>query len=285
MQAVVALADPCLPAARPFLKWAGGKRRVVPHLLEHLEERPRRYFEPFLGGGALFFNLAQERDPAEPWAVLGDLNIRLVRTWRGIRDDLEVVLDRLAWHEQRHCEAHYYATRATDIDSEASDGEVAAWMTYLNRTGFNGLYRVNRKGGFNVPFGRYAKPRILDEENLLATSRALQSIDIRVGDFAAVFHSAEAGDLVYLDPPYVPLSSTASFTSYTQLGFGMKDHERLRDLAQGLRDRGVQVLLSNHDTPEVRELYRGWRFTRIMVGRAINSKANARGPVAELIIH
>ena len=285
MQAVVALQDLRAPVARPVLKWAGGKRRVVPHLMQLLDKRPRRYFEPFIGGGAMFFALAEDRDPDSSWAVLGDVNVRLIRMYRGIRDELDVVLDRLHWHAERHDKEHYYATRAQDIDAEGSDGEVAAWMIYLNRTGFNGLYRVNKKGGFNVPFGRYERPRIVDVENLTATSRTLDTVDLRLGDFETVFHSAEAGDLVYLDPPYVPLSNTANFTSYTQMGFGVEDHIRLRDLSEGLRERGVQVMLSNHDTPEVRELYKGWKFTRIMVGRAINSKAGKRGAVAEVIIH
>lgn len=285
MQAVVALTDSRAPAARPFLKWAGGKRRVVPHIEALLDERPRRYFEPFIGGGALFFALAEDRDPDDAWATLGDLNIRLVRTWRGLRDQPHVVLEGLTRHAERHSQDHYYDTRANDVDAMKRDGDVAAWMIYLNRTGFNGLYRVNQRGGFNVPFGRYESPRIVDEENILSVSRALQSVDIRLGDFETVFHSAEAGDLVYLDPPYVPLTKTANFTSYTQIGFSPADHIRLRDLATGLKERGVKVILSNHDTPEVRELYAGWDFQRVMVGRAINSKGSKRGAVAEVLIH
>ena len=253
--------------------------------MEHLKRKPRRFFEPFIGGGALFFSLAEDRDPLSEWAVLGDLNIRLVRTYRGIRDEPEVVIDKLRWHADRHDKDHYYETRASDIDAESSDGEVAAWMVYLNRTGFNGLYRVNKKGGFNVPIGRYEKPNVCDEANLRAASRALQTVDVRLGDFETVFHSAEDGDLVYLDPPYVPLTNTANFTSYTQVGFGPADHVRLRDLAEALRERGVQVMLSNHDTPEVRELYKSWDIKRVMVKRAINSKGAKRGAVAEVIIY
>ena len=258
---------------------------MVPHIEALLDEAPRRYFEPFIGGGALFFAMAQDRDPRETWATLGDLNIRLVRTWRGLRDQPQVVIEGLHRHAERHSEDHYYETRATDVDTLRRDGDVAAWMIYLNRTGFNGLYRVNQRGGFNVPFGRYDDPRIVDEDNLLAVSRTLQSVDIRLGDFETVFHSAEAGDLVYLDPPYVPLTATANFTSYTQLGFSHQDQVRLRDLAAGLKERGVTVILSNHDAPEVRELYAGWNFERVMVGRAINSKGSKRGAVAEVLIH
>ena len=282
--AVAELRPPVLPA-KPFVKWVGGKRRVLPHLLARLPRRFGRYHEPFVGGGALFFQLAQDRAGQGHWASLTDGNPRLVRTWRAIRDDVDAVLARLSEHEARHSREWYYRTRAVDIDAEGDDAVVAAWFVYLNRTGFNGLYRVNRSGRFNVPFGRYKDPLIRDEDNLRACSEALRGVELVCGDFAEAARRAERGDLVYFDPPYVPLSSTASFTAYTADGFGPTDQERLRDLALDLKDRGVHVALSNHDTPEIRRLYRE-RFTvrRVFVGRAINSAADKRGAVAELII-
>jgi DNA adenine methylase len=216
---------------------------------------------------------------------LGDTNLRLVRTYRGVRDDVEGVIRRLTVFAERHDKDHYYEVRALDIDAETKDAAVAAWMLYLNKTGFNGLYRVNNSGGFNVPMGRYTNPKILDVPNLRTCSRALQDTGIEHEGFTAVLDRAVAGDAVYCDPPYVPLSSTASFTAYTKAGFGPQDQVALRDMALELKGRDVTVVLSNHDTPEVRELYAdGFTLKRIMVGRAINSDANKRGAVAELVI-
>ena len=272
---------------RPFMKWVGGKRRVVPHLLGHVARPLGRYFEPFVGGGAFFWALADEpaqRQREDNWAVITDVNHRLVRTYKGIRDDVDGVAQRLALLRDGHCKEQYYDVRATDVDAHRHDADVAAWMIYLNRTGFNGLYRVNKKGGFNVPIGNYTNPLILDGPTLRACSKALETVEIAHGHYQDVFFKAQAGDTVYFDPPYVPISSTASFTSYTRDGFGPEDQIALRDLAWELKRRGVQVILSNHDVPEVRELYADFDIKQILVGRAINSKASKRGRVAEVII-
>ncbi len=265
---------PAVP--RPFLKWAGGKRQLLPELLAQLPAQRRTYHEPFLGGGALFFKLQPDR------AVLSDLNERLIRTYRAVRDDVEAVVKAL--RECPNDKDFFLRMRARDIDS-ANDIELAAWFIFLNKTGFNGLYRVNSSGGFNVPMGRYANPKILDTANLRNCSHALQDTGVECEGFTAVLDRAVAGDAVYCDPPYVPLSSTASFTAYTKAGFGPQDQVALRDMALALKGRGVTVILSNHDTPEVRELYAdGFELSRIMVARAINSAANKRGGVGELII-
>jgi len=268
------------------MKWAGGKRRVVPKLLERIRTPVGRYHEPFVGGGALFFSLAAKQPPEGEgiWATLTDMNMRLVRTYRGLKHDVDGVLERLADYRDGHCETQYYATRATDVDTSPDDADVAAWMIYLNRTGFNGLYRVNKKGRFNVPIGRYDNPTIRDEVNLRAVHRVLQRVDVRHADYTDVFYNAEAGDTVYFDPPYVPLSKTASFTAYTAGGFTPDDQVRLRDIAWEMKQRGVNVVLSNHDTPEVRELYRDFDIQGIRVGRAINSKGGSRGKVGEVVV-
>ncbi|MCP4810084.1 MAG: DNA adenine methylase [Proteobacteria bacterium] len=290
MQAVVAVTervralDTDLSPAKPFLKWAGGKRRVVPKLLEYLDGPMGRYHEPFVGGGALFFSLAQTAAEGHGWARLTDMNLRLVRAYRGIRDDLEGVLERLADFRDGHCEDHYYRVRANSVDDSEVDADVAAWMIYLNKTGFNGLYRVNKKGGFNVPIGRYENPNIRDEANLRAVSRVLADVEIEHADYGDVFYAAEKGDVVYFDPPYVPLTKTASFTAYTKGGFGLADQVKLRDIAWELKQRGVRVLLSNHDTPEVRDLYKDFEIEQILVKRAINSRSSGRGAVAEVVI-
>lgn len=262
--------------ARPFLKWVGGKRQLLPELAARSPRGFGRYHEPFVGGGALFFHL----QPGS--AVLSDRNERLIRTWRGVRDSVEEVIANLqAWPHDREV---FESLRVKDID-RCTDPEVAAWFIYLNRTGFNGLYRVNRKNIFNVPFGSYKNPTICDADLLRAASAILQGVELHVEDFAAVAERAAPGDFVYFDPPYVPLTATSSFTSYTAGGFGMAEQARLRDVARALKARGVHVLLSNSSAPAVHELYgEGFRLIPVAANRAINCDASARGPVTELIV-
>ena len=270
--------------AKPFLKWAGGKRRVLPLLLDKSPRKWARYHEPFIGGGALFFSIAAQKPRPEGWATISDQNERLVRTFTAVRDNVDVLIERLHEHAELHCKEYYYDVRAIDID-HTDDVEVAAWLIYLNRTGFNGLYRVNKKGKFNVPIGRYKNPTICDEKNLHACSAALKGVNINCEGFDAVLDRAGSRDFVYFDPPYVPASKTSSFTSYTADGFGSHDQERLRDVARMLKQSDVQVMLSNSDVPRVRKLYTpGFRKHAIQVKRAISASAKNRGAVGELII-
>jgi len=265
-----------LNPAKPFLKWAGGKRQLLSHLRERVPEDHGTYHEPFIGGGALFF----DTDPNQ--AVLADYNLRLVRTYRAVRDNPEAVIDLLSTYPND--KEFFLNMRAQDID-KATDEEVAGWMIFLNRTGFNGLYRVNRKGGFNVPFGSYKNPNICNAENLRAASKRLASVEILHADFRSVEDRAVAGDFVYFDPPYVPASNTASFTSYTKNGFDLEDQAALRDLAKRLKEKGISVLLSNSSVPEVHALYaEGFESIEIFANRAINSNAAKRGKVAEALI-
>src|SRR5258706_11412152 len=236
-------------SARPFVKWAGGKRQLLSSLLQHAPRDAPSYFEPFIGGGALFFALRPKR------AVLADVNERLIRTYTGVKNNVEDVIRLLKSYP--HSPAFFYRFRQKKIDG-ASDAEVAAWFIYLNKTGFNGLYRVNRDNRFNVPFARYASPNICDEPTLRACSAALAGTELLVEDFAKVVAKAKRGDFVYFHPPYVPLSVTSSFTSYTSVGFGEAEQKRLRDTALKLKKRGVRVLLSNSSSPMVRELYAGF---------------------------
>jgi DNA adenine methylase len=261
---------------RPFLKWAGGKRQLLASLLKNAPPDPARYFEPFVGGGALFFALRP------PHAVLADVNARLIRTYKGVRDDVEEVIRLL--RDYPHDSAFFYRLREESIDS-GSDAQVAAWFIYLNKTGFNGLYRVNRRNGFNVPFGRNVNPNICDEVTLRACSAALAGTELLEADFEVAVAKAKRGDFVYFDPPYVPLSTTSSFTSYTSHGFGPAEQTRLRDTAGKLKRRGVRVLLSNSSAPFVRELYaHGFDLKTVSATRQVNSKATARGPIVELLI-
>jgi len=271
------LAPPAEPHAKPFVKWAGGKRKLVPFLLRHAPKHFGSYHEPFVGGGALFYALR----PAH--AFLADANERLVRAYRGVRDDVEGVIHRL--HSYPHDYDFFMQLRKEDADAGV-DADVAAWFIYLNKTGFNGLYRVNRKNEFNVPFGDQANPTICDEDNLRACARELKSARIEVDDFTGVLTRARPGDLVYFDPPYLPLSSSSSFVAYTKGGFGPEDHERLRDVALALKRRGVHVLLSNSAHPLVRELYgKHFAIEEVLAARAINSRGDRRGPIRELIVH
>jgi DNA adenine methylase len=265
-----------MKSGRPFIKWAGGKRQLLPALIPNVPRRYGRYFEPFVGGGALFFSLAPPR------AVLADVNERLIRTYKGIRDDVDTVIRLLGRYP--HEAKFFYRFREDDVDSR-TDAEVAAWFIYLNKTSYNGLYRVNRDNRYNVPFGRYANPNICDERTLRSCSAALAGVEPIVADFEVAVESAKRGDFVYFDPPYFPLSATSSFTSYTSEAFGEAEHVRLRDTAHKLKKRGVRVLLSNSSAPLVRDLYsRDFEILEVSAIRAVNSKAAARGAIVELLI-
>jgi DNA adenine methylase len=269
---------------RPFVKWAGGKRQLLPELLRYVPAHFERYIEPFVGGGALFFELSTRlgRSQHAPRALLADVNHRLIRTYQGVRDSVEDVIALLG--EYKHEEQFYYRLREKPIDG-LRDAEVAAWFIYLNKIGFNGLYRVNRQDRFNVPFGRHKNPNICDEQTLRACSRALAGVELQIAGFEDSAGRAEAGDLVYFDPPYVPLSETSSFTKYTSKGFDAAAQVRLRDVALGLKQRGVHVLLSNSSASVVHELYRkDFKIVEVSATRLVNSKVSGRGAITELVI-
>jgi DNA adenine methylase len=260
----------------------GGKRQLIDALLAGVPKDLARhtYYEPFVGGGALFFSL-QSRPKS---AVLSDNNERLVRTYCGVRDRIDEVVRLLGDYKKKHSPSFFQAMRELAVDRCEDDAQVAAWMIYLNKTAYNGLYRVNSRNVFNVPFGRYVNPGILDEPNLRACSRALRGVKIKHGDFGKMVERAKAGDFVYFDPPYVPLSATSDFTGYTAAGFGPEDQKRLRDVARALKERGVHVLLSNSGAGFVREIYEGFELLEVDASRQINCKADGRGKIKELII-
>ncbi|HVY36925.1 MAG TPA: DNA adenine methylase [Polyangia bacterium] len=271
-------------APRPFLKWAGGKRQLLPRILALVPPRIGTYVEPFLGGGALFFALAAERRFRR--AVLGDVNAELINCYSAVRDDVAGVIAKLA--RMRNTPTTYYKIRAQRPDALDPVAR-AARVIYLNRCGYNGLYRVNSDGNFNVPFGRYARPRICDPDGLRAASQALAGVELVCGDFNAVLSGRGrrrlgADDFVYLDPPYVPISKTASFTGYAG-GFSMADQERLAQQLRRLSDKGIAAVLSNSDCADTRRLYEGLPSASLPARRAINSVASRRGPVAELLVH
>lgn len=301
------------PLARPFVKYAGGKTQLLPELRKHVPEKFGTYYEPFVGGGAFFFdlNLGTRR------AVLCDANPVLMATYRAIRSEVESVVRGLGRHQRLYLHrgacglCGYYGKhgprcpRETVLPSRRyylkvrerqsmarSDAALAAWLIFLNKTGFNGLWRVNRAGKFNVPPGGFSRrPPILDAANLRACSRALGSVTLVQGDFehgCGLQHAqagVQAGDFVYFDPPYWPVSGTSDFTTYSKDGFSPADQQRLRDVALALKKRGVHVLLSNADVPAVRRLYKhGFSCRRVRARRAINSQVKKRGHVDELLI-
>jgi len=263
----------------PFLKWAGGKRQLLPRILGSMPDGVRTYYEPFVGGGAVFFALAA-RGRFER-AVLGDANEELINCYAALQKDVGGVIRALRRH--RYDRAHYYAVRAREPASMSQAGR-AARLIYLNRCGYNGLYRVNRSGQFNVPFGRYKDPVICDEPKLRAASAALQSVKLVHGDFEKTLAGARSGDFVYLDPPYVPLSATSSFTAYAKTPFDAAAQARLAGKLRALGERGVRALLSNSDCAETRALYDPTLSERVPVRRAINSVASGRGSVGELLV-
>ncbi len=271
------------PPPRPFLKWVGGKRQLLPELLEAVDSSGpfRHYHEPFLGGGALFFSLARiGRIRARSY--LSDANANLMDAYLGVRDEAENVIALLEGHRKVHSETHFYAVRASVPDTLA---ERAARIIYLNRTCYNGLYRENSKGQFNAPFGRYKNPLICDQENLRAVSQTLQNVDLGARDFAHVLQTAKPGDLVYFDPPYNPTSKTADFTAYCPGGFGADAQQRLAETCKALATRGVKVVLSNSMTEVTRTLYEDDFYTYgVTASRHVNSRADRRGKVSEALI-
>jgi DNA adenine methylase len=267
--------DPRAP--KPFVKWAGGKRQLLDEIRKRLPSDFKTYHEPFVGGGAVFFALSAGRP-----AHLSDSNRRLVRAYQGIKNSVDDVVVLLrSYHKSR---AFYLEMRARDIDA-GSDAEVAAWFIYLNKLAFNGLYRVNSKNKFNVPFGDNENAIICDERNLRACAAALVRAELHCEDFTSVRGRARPGDLVYFDPPYFPVSSTSYFTSYTAGGFTPRDQEKLRDLACDLKRARVHVVLSN--SPPAADLYRkdlGFSVEEVLAARNVNSKGALRGKITELLI-
>ncbi|AFY31987.1 DNA adenine methylase [Calothrix sp. PCC 7507] len=263
---------------RPFLKWAGGKSRLIQQYIPYLPKHYKTYYEPFIGGGAIFFYLKSST------AVLTDINAELITTYRCVRDQVEELICLLKEHKIRHSREYYYAVRA---NPKSSDLEQAARLIYLNKTCFNGLYRVNSKGQFNVPLGKYENPNICHEESLRAASIALASAEIRQADFIDVLNCATSShDFVFCDPPYHPISNTSYFTSYSRNSFNEKDQERLRNTCAELASRGVKVMISNSDCELIRNLYQEINFNiyRIAAARSINSNTKKRGMVYELLI-
>ncbi len=265
--------------ASPVVKWAGGKRQLLSELTQRLPNSYNRYFEPFIGGGALFFELAPQG------AYISDINPELINLYKIIRDDVDALISDLSSHE--NSPEYYTEIRAWDrVESYANISNVrkASRFIYLNKTCFNGLYRVNSKGHFNVPFGRYANPNVLNADALYTASDVLQSTQIEFANFDNILNYVKKGDFVYFDPPYIPLSETSSFTSYSKEDFGMDKQRDLKNLCDKLTSLGVKFMLSNSDTSASNELYSGYKIEKIYASRFINSKASGRGKITEILV-
>ena len=270
--------------AEPVLKWAGGKRRLVEQYASHFKGRFGDYHEPFFGGGAVYFWLRGLGRLEGKSCRLTDINPQLVNFYSVLRTRSPELFAYLRTHQEKHDESYYYKVRGQH-PGELDEVAQAARLLYLNRTCFNGLYRENSRGQFNVPMGRYANPRIFRPEGLAAASAALQGATITCDHYSQVAEHAQPGDLVYFDPPYHPLNETSSFTSYTQHDFTADDQAQLADLSRSLVEREIRVLISNSDAPLIRQLYKkGFKMVEIQAARAINSKADRRQKITELLI-
>ncbi|MEH2362046.1 DNA adenine methylase [Nostoc sp.] len=263
---------------RPFLKWAGGKSRLIQQYIPYFPKSYKNYYEPFLGGGAVFFYLQPSA------AILTDINAELIKTYCCVRDHVEELISILKEHKIRHDKDYYYSVRN---NSGGTDIEKAARLIYLNKTCFNGLYRVNSQGKFNVPLGRYENPNICHENLLRVASIALSHAEIQQADFTEVLnHATSSDDFVFFDPPYHPISETSYFTAYSQNCFSKKDQELLRDTCAELASRGVKVMACNSDSEFIRKIYTDINFEtyKIKAARSINSNIKNRGMISELLI-
>jgi DNA adenine methylase len=271
---------PLLPL---FLKWAGGKLQLIEQFENLFPPSFNNYYEPFIGSGAVFFYIKSKLKPNK--VILSDTNEELINCFVVVRDKPSELIELLSNHRKKHSKAYYYAVRS--IESDRLDGvRKAARLIYLNKTCFNGLYRVNSKGQFNVPMGDYQNPHIFDKNTVLRASQLLQGVHLRVMTFEKVLDFAEKGDFVYFDPPYIPLSKTSSFTQYFKGSFSVKEQKRLSEVFSLLDLRGCFVMLSNSDHALTRELYRDYEKNIVMVRakRMINSVASKRGAINEAVV-
>ena len=293
--------------ARPFLKWAGGKTQLLPVLIESLPPRPKdgyNYAEAFLGGGALFFELINRG-----WiktATLNDANPELILCYRTIRDSIAVVLKELrnienAFPDNLELQSDFFYEARKEWNSKICEtvesypqklvGRRVALTIFLNKTCYNGLFRVNSKGEFNTPFGKYKNPKICDEANLRSVSESLQNVELLCGDYSELNNKESTSEFIYFDPPYRPLTTSASFTAYNKSGFNDENQKELADFVENVSKKGTQILLSNSD-PKVAnpddeffdELYGGFHIKRILASRMINSKGDGRGKITEILV-
>lgn len=268
----------------PIVKWVGGKRQLLTEIIPLINRNCSTYVEPFIGGGAVFFELQPKK------AIINDFNSELMNVYTTVRDFPEELIKRLEEHNEENSEEYFYKLRSLDRNEEYADMncvEKAARIIYLNKTCYNGLYRVNAAGQFNSPYGRYKNPNIVNATTIRAMSKYLQNpkIVIKVGDYRDVLKGVRKGAFVYLDPPYMPISTSSSFTGYTENGFSYEQQVELRNECDKLREKGIAFLQSNSDCKEIRELYKEYDIRTVQAKRSINSNANKRGEINEVLIY
>lgn len=268
---------------QPFTKWTGGKRQLLPILRSYMPEKYNCYFEPFIGGGALFFDLVPEK------AVINDFNEELMNTYRQIKNNPTALIDLLTEHKEKNSKEYYLKVRAADRNetiTRMSDVERAARLMYMLRVDFNGLYRVNSKNQFNVPYGKYKNPKIIDHELIYQISDYLNENDIQIlnTNFEEAVSNAKKGDFVYFDPPYIPLNETSSFTSYTHEGFTYEEQLRLRNVFEQLNRKGIYVMLSNSSSPLALDLYQDYNIHFVDAVRTNGAKTESRKKIKEIIV-
>lgn len=266
---------------QPFLKWAGGKRQLLPELNKYIPLKYKTYYEPFVGAGALLFDLQPKK------AVINDVNLELINCYNIIKDSLDELIEDLKKHQ--NIPEYYYEIRELDRKPEfqqLTQVERASRIIYLNKTCFNGLFRVNSQGQYNVPFGNYKNPKILDEVVLKAVHNFLNSSNITItnGDFEEVVRGAKKGDFIYFDPPYDPVSDSSSFTGYSLDGFSRDEQRRLKNTFDRLSKKGCYVLLSNSATDFIKDLYKDYRIEIVSASRNINADGLKRGKVDEVLV-
>lgn len=269
----------------PILKWVGGKRQLLHEIIPLIPEEVSIYVEPFVGGGAVVF----EYQPKT--AIINDLNEELINVYKVIKESPEKLIEILTVHQENNSKDYFYEIRALDrvedFSEKLSNIERAARTIYLNKTCYNGLYRVNSKGQFNTPFGRYKNPKIVDETVIYAMSSYFNNNDIKImnADYKEALKNLDNKSFVYFDPPYLPISASSSFTSYTENGFSLEQQVELKKQCDKLHEQGIKFLLSNSDHPFIKELYKDYHVKIIKAKRAINSKANKRGEINEVLVY
>lgn len=268
---------------KPFTKWTGGKRQLLSEIKSRMPEVYNNYFEPFVGGGALFFELTPQT------AFINDFNTELINCYQQIKDDPTQLIKLLKVHQENNSKDYYLELRSVDRDeriNQMSLIERAARIIYMLRVDFNGLYRVNSKNQFNVPYGKYKSPKILDKNLILAISDYLNKNNITIlsGDFEDAVEQVQKGDFVYFDPPYIPISQTSTFTSYTNEGFSYNEQVRLRNTFERLSKKGAYVMLSNSSSPLVEELYQDFYIHKVEATRTNGAKSSSRGKIKEIIV-
>lgn len=269
---------------KPVVKWVGGKRQLLPEINKRLPKEFTTYYEPFLGGGAVLFDIIPKT------AIVNDYNEELINMYKVIKNDAEGLLSLLEKHKELNSSDYFYEVRAWDRDPEyetnLSNLQKAARLIYLNKTCFNGLYRVNSSGFFNTPYGKYKNPNIINGESILALHNYFNNANIifKTGDFEDAIKYNQNDAFVYFDPPYAPLSPTSNYTGYTAAGFGKEDQIRLRQLCDKLDNHGVKFLLSNSNVEFIQNQYKDYIIDVIGAKRSINSNGKKRGKVEEVLI-